>query len=148
MNAPAHVNDDPATDHTGLRVMGLDECLRRVASIPVGRFAFLLDAEISVLPVVHIVDGVDVCFRTSGNAKTETAVGHDRVAYQVDSWDASARTGWSVLIQGVAELVHDDHEIARFESAADEPWVLPPGPGGRHRWIRVRAASVSGRALE
>jgi nitroimidazol reductase NimA-like FMN-containing flavoprotein (pyridoxamine 5'-phosphate oxidase superfamily) len=136
---------DTPTDHTGLRVMGLDECLERLADAAVGRFAFPLDGEISVLPVVHTVDGVDVCFRTRGDSKIEAAVDKERVAYEVDDWDATTRTGWSVLVQGTAVIVDDAADVKRLELAARRPWVEL---SDSYRWIRVRTQSITGRALE
>ena len=133
------------TDHTGLRVMGLDECLERLTDAAVGRFAFPLDGEISVLPVVHTIDGVDVCFRTRGDSKIEAAVDKERVAYEVDDWDAATRTGWSVLVQGTAVLVDDDDDVRRLELAARRPWVEL---SDSYQWIRVRTQSITGRALE
>ena len=137
--------DRSPTDHTGLRVMGLDECLERIVAAPIGRFAFQLDAEIAVLPVQHVLDGVDVCFRTAGDSKIEAALDHDRVAFEVDSFDATTRTGWSVLVQGVAVLVEEPSEIRALESRAGRPWVRSLARG--HRWIRVRSQSVTGREL-
>jgi nitroimidazol reductase NimA-like FMN-containing flavoprotein (pyridoxamine 5'-phosphate oxidase superfamily) len=138
-------SDRSPTDHTGLRVMGLDECLERLVAAPVGRFAFELDAEIAVLPVQHVTDGVDVCFRTAGDSKIEAALDHDRVAFEVDSFDAATRTGWSVLVQGTAVLVEDESEIKALESRAGRPWVRSLASG--HRWIRIRSQSVTGREL-
>jgi nitroimidazol reductase NimA-like FMN-containing flavoprotein (pyridoxamine 5'-phosphate oxidase superfamily) len=137
--------DRRPTDHTGLRVMGLDECLERIASTPVGRFAFELDGELAVLPVQHVTDGVDVCFRTAGDAKIEAALEHDRVAFEVDQFDPSARTGWSVLVQGTAALVEEPAEVRALEHRVGRPWV--PSLTGGHRWIRVRSQSVTGREL-
>jgi nitroimidazol reductase NimA-like FMN-containing flavoprotein (pyridoxamine 5'-phosphate oxidase superfamily) len=132
-------------DHTGLRVLTLDECLVRLTETPVGRLAFHLDGEIAVLPVVHIVDGVDVCFRTAGDAKIQAAVDRDRVAYEVDSFDRQRRSGWSVLVQGRAVEVTDDEEAVRLQAMAGRPWI--DFPEDRVVWIRVRTQSVTGREL-
>lgn len=136
---------DTPTDHTGLRVMGLDECLERLAEATVGRFAFPLDGEISVLPVAHTLDGVDVCFRTRGDSKIEAAVDKERVAYEVDDWDVETRTGWSVLVQGTAVLVTEASDLKRLEGNAARSWV---DLKGSYTWVRVRTQSITGRALE
>ena len=133
------------TDHTGLRVMSLDECLERIVATPIGRFAFELDGELAVLPVQHVIDGVDVCFRTAGDSKIEAALDHDRVAFEIDEFDASTRTGWSVLVQGTAILVQDPVEAKALQERAGRPWVRSLDKG--HRWIRIRTQSVTGREL-
>ena len=138
------MNDDviSATDHTGLRVMGIDECLERVASVPVGRLAFLLDGDITVLPVAHTLDGVDICFRTAGDSKIQAAVDHDRVTYEVDEFDAARRTGWSVVVQGNA-VVADDDDARALQDGSGRHWVPDEGLV----WIRVRTQSITGREL-
>ncbi|KRF25092.1 pyridoxamine 5'-phosphate oxidase family protein [Phycicoccus sp. Soil803] len=133
------------TDHTGLEVLDLDECLAKLVEVPVGRLAFHLDGELTILPVVHTVDGVDVCFRTTGDSKIQAAVDRDPVAFEVDQFDASTRTGWSVVVQGTALVVDDESDVRRLDQAARAPWVPPhPGPS---TWVRVRTQSITGRAL-
>ena len=133
------------TDHTGLEVLDLEECLARLVEVPVGRLAFQLDGELTILPVVHTVDGVDVCFRTTGDSKIQAAVDHDPVAFEVDQFDASTRTGWSVVVQGTALVVDDEADVRRLDRVARAPWVPPhPGPS---TWVRVRTQSITGRAV-
>jgi nitroimidazol reductase NimA-like FMN-containing flavoprotein (pyridoxamine 5'-phosphate oxidase superfamily) len=133
------------TDHTGLRVLTLDECLDRLGQCPVGRVAFHLDGEIAVLPVNHTLAGTDVCFRTLGDSKIQAAVDQAQVAFEVDAYDESARAGWSVLVQGTAVVVSDPADVRRLEGLAREPWV--PGDPSAMTWIRVRAQAITGRAL-
>jgi nitroimidazol reductase NimA-like FMN-containing flavoprotein (pyridoxamine 5'-phosphate oxidase superfamily) len=131
-----------ATDHTGLRVMGIDECLERIASVRVGRLAFHLDGEIAVLPVVHVVDGVDVCFRTAGDSKIQAAIDRARVTYEVDAFDAETRSGWSVVVNGNA-VIADEEDTRALTDGSGRPWVPDEGLV----WIRVRTQSVTGREL-
>lgn len=131
-----------ATDHTGLRVMGIDECLERIASVPVGRLAFHLDGEIAVLPVVQVLDGVDVCFRTAGDSKIQAAIDHARVTYEVDAFDAETRSGWSIVVNGNA-VIADEEDTRALTDGSGRPWVPDEGLV----WIRVRTQSVTGREL-
>lgn len=131
-----------ATDHTGLRVMGIDECLERIASVRVGRLAFHLDGEIAVLPVVQVLDGVDVCFRTAGDSKIQAAIDHARVTYEMDAFDAETRSGWSIVVNGNA-VVADEEDTRALTDGSGRPWVPDEGLV----WIRVRTQSVTGREL-
>lgn len=133
------------TDHTGLRVLSLEDCLARLVESPVGRFAFHLDGEIAVLPVNHVLDGVDVCFRTLGDSKIQAAIDEAGVAFQVDGYQSATRDGWSVLVQGTAAIVSDPAAVRRLESIARRPWV--PTALEPMIWIRVRSHSITGRAL-
>lgn len=137
--------DIRATDHTGLQILDLDECLERLVEVPVGRVAFHLDGELAILPVAHIVDGVDICFRTTGDSKIQAAVDRDTVAFEVDHFDATTHKGWSVLVQGTALVVDDEAEVRRLASVAGKPWV--PLREGPITWVRVRTQSVTGREL-
>ena len=47
------------TDHAGLEILSFADCLRLLASVPVGRVGFFADGEIVILPVNHLVDGQD-----------------------------------------------------------------------------------------
>jgi hypothetical protein len=132
-------------DHTGLIVLGLDECLARLAAAPIGRLAFPLDGGITILPVAHVVDGVDICFRTAGPSKIQAALDRDEVAFEADGYDVADRSGWSVLVQGPAVEVIDESEVRALEDIADAPWVDFPDQGTA--WIRVRAETITGREL-
>jgi nitroimidazol reductase NimA-like FMN-containing flavoprotein (pyridoxamine 5'-phosphate oxidase superfamily) len=107
--------------------------------------AFRLDGAITILPVAHVVDGVDVCFRTAGSSKIQAALDRDEVAFEADGYDIAERSGWSVLMQGPAVEVTSEPEIRALEDRADAPWIHFPDEGTV--WIRVRAESISGREL-
>ncbi|KGN33290.1 pyridoxamine 5'-phosphate oxidase [Knoellia sinensis KCTC 19936] len=136
---------DAPTDHTGLRVMGAEECLERLASVPVGRIAFTGNGKVAILPVHHVVKGVDVCFRTSGGSKIEAAADHASVGFEVDSYDPSTRSGWSVTVSGIATVVDDDGLVVELEASDPTPWTM--GDRSREVWIRIRTDELSGREL-
>jgi uncharacterized protein len=133
-----------ATDHRGLRVLMLDECLQLLRDHPVGRVGFLSDGEVVILPVNHVVQGTQVLFRTTWGSKLQSAEDEARVGYQVDHHDPTTRTGWSVLVQGTAEVVHDSKESSRLDALAPEPWL---DLEGERFWIRILAVQISGREI-
>jgi len=130
------------TDHAGLEMLPFDECLRLLASVPVGRVGFCADGEVVVLPVNHVVDGQDVVFRTARGAKLSVAQAQNPVAFEADGYDAEARSGWSVLVNGRAEAVYEDAEVRRLGRLGLHPWASAVD---RPFWIRIRPASVTGR---
>ena len=71
-------------DHAGLEILPYDECLRLLATVPVGRVSFFADGEIVVLPVNHVMDGHDPVFRTAWGSKLSAAGGR--------AWWRSRRT--------------------------------------------------------
>jgi uncharacterized protein len=130
------------TDHAGLEILPFDECLRLLASVPVGRVGFCADGEVVVLPVNHVVDGQDVVFRTAQGAKLSAAQAQNPVAFEADGYDPEARSGWSVLVNGRAEAVYETAEIQRLGRLGLHPWATAVD---RPFWIRIRPASVTGR---
>jgi uncharacterized protein len=139
-------DDMPAfpTDHTGLQILPLDDCLRLVASVPVGRLGFHTDGEMAVLPVNHVVDGQDVIFRTSRGSKLSAAEAESLVVFEADDYDQQTRTGWSVVINGHAEVVYEDADITPFDHLDVRPW---PDATERPYWVRIRPVSVTGRRI-
>lgn len=133
-----------ATDHTGLQILPLNDCMRLVASVPVGRLGFQADGEMAVLPVNHVVDGQDVIFRTTRGSKLSAAEAQSLVVFEADDYDQATRTGWSVVINGHAEVVYEDAEITPFDHLDVHPW---PDAVDRPFWIRIRPVSVSGRLI-
>jgi hypothetical protein len=142
--APGTELTPPVTDHRGLRVLMLDECLERLRSRPVGRVGFVSDGEIVILPVNHVVQGTQILFRTTYGSKLQTAEDEARVAYQVDRQDPATHTGWSVLVQGTAELVTDPTECSRLDALAPPPWLDLEGDAF---WVRILAVQITGREI-
>ena len=115
------------TDHAGSEILPFDECLQLLASVPVGRVGFVADGEVVVLPVNHVVDGQDVIFRTAYGSKVAAAGGQDRTAFEADHYNEQTRSGWSVLVNGRAEVVDAEADIQRLSLSLSRlgmyPWV-------------------------
>lgn len=134
----------PAVDHGGLEVLSLERCLELLHSVAVGRIAFLSAGGPVILPVNHAVEGRTVVFRTAVGSKLDAAVRAAVVAFEADDYDPAGRTGWSVLVRGVADVVLDRHEIERLEDLGLEAWA---DGIARDHWIRVRPDEISGRRI-
>ena len=68
------------------------------------------------------------------------------MTFEVDDIDRRSRSGWSVLIRGLAEEVTGDHRaelVARTEATGVRPWV----PGDHGRWMRIIPQAISGRRI-
>lgn len=132
------------TDHAGLETLGFDACLRLLASVPVGRVGFYADGELVVLPVNHVVERQDVVFRTARGSKLSAAEGQNLVVFEADDYDQQTQSGWSVVVNGRAEVVYEEAEIKRLSRLDLHPWVTAVE---RPFWIRIRPASVTGRQI-
>jgi uncharacterized protein len=135
---------DFPTDRSGLEILPLTECLRLLALVPVGRIAFHADGEVVVLPVNHLVDGQDIVFRTAPGSKLSAAEKADIVTFEVDDYDAQTKSGWSVVVNGQAEILYENTETQRLDGLGLQSW---PTVVDRPFWIRIRPTSVSGRQI-
>ena len=73
-------------DHSGMAVLGMDECLDRLRSSRVGRLAFVDRGEPMIVPVNHGMDGDSVIVRTAPGSKLVAAGGASSFA----GWRASS----------------------------------------------------------
>jgi nitroimidazol reductase NimA-like FMN-containing flavoprotein (pyridoxamine 5'-phosphate oxidase superfamily) len=96
-----------------------------------------------VLPVVYSLLDDDVVFRTAPGEKLIAAALNRTVAFEIDEFDVSARTGWSVLVVGTAEEIVNAEELRRVRELDLEAWVGEV----RDRYVRVRGEQVTGRRV-
>jgi nitroimidazol reductase NimA-like FMN-containing flavoprotein (pyridoxamine 5'-phosphate oxidase superfamily) len=120
-----------------------DQCLALLASVPFGRVVFTHRALPAIRPVNHLVDQGHVIIRSNLGSGVGLAAGDGMVvAYEADSIDAETRSGWSVVVTGVARLVADPAELARYERLL-RPWV----DGRKDCVIRIPPDVVTGYEL-
>jgi nitroimidazol reductase NimA-like FMN-containing flavoprotein (pyridoxamine 5'-phosphate oxidase superfamily) len=122
-----------------------DECLKRLAGRTIGRLAVMVNHYPQVFVVNYRLDDFIVVFRTHAGTKLNAA-NHANVSFQVDQIDEISRSGWSVLIQGMAEDVTDrvaDPVSERSRNLGVQPWV----PGEKPRLVRIIPARITGREL-
>lgn len=133
------------TDHRGLVVLDPEECDALLASTAVGRIAFMSYGRPLVLPVTYAYRDREIVFRTGIGAKLEAAARHDVMSFEIDGWDEETRTGWSVVVQGRADLVSDDEAIAELESIGLPSWAQRDRIPG---WVRLIPDQITGRRID
>ncbi|MEH1017325.1 pyridoxamine 5'-phosphate oxidase family protein [Micromonospora sp. CPCC 206060] len=129
-------------DRRILQELSRHEALRLLAGVAMGRVVFTQRALPAIRPVNHILDNGDVIIRT--NLASSVAANVDRrpgtvVAYEADVIDPDTRTGWSVVVTGVAHLVDNPRDQARYEALL-RPWVSNPADCV----LRIRPDIVTG----
>lgn len=123
------------------------ECLRLLACTRFGRVGITTSDEVPVIrPVNYVFDerSQSVAFRTAPGTKLHALVAAKRAVFEIDGVDRGSRTGWSVIVSGVAEEVVSPGERRRLEGLGLELWA----PGERSHWLRIRVRVVSGRRIE
>ena len=126
-----------------LRVLGPEECLDLLEPGGVGRVGLMAAEGIVMLPVNYAVAAGTIVFRTAPDTLL-AACANGPVSFEADRFDDASREGWSVLVQGHAHKVADEHGVRSLEHGARlEPWA----PGARDVWVRITPGLISGRRL-
>lgn len=115
-----------------------DDCWALLGSQEVGRLAWHGPEGISVVPVNYVAAGRQIRLNTTAYSSIARECDDSPVAFEVDAVDPETRSGWSVLVRGVAHLLFDD-----AGSSGPDPW--PAGP--RPLRLRVEVRTATGRRL-
>ncbi|MFE1838084.1 pyridoxamine 5'-phosphate oxidase family protein [Streptomyces sviceus] len=128
----------------GFRELDRQECLRLMASTPVGRIVHTRHALPAVLPVNFALDdGGAVLLRTAAASELVRAVDDVVVAFETDEVDAAAQSGWSVVVTGRATVVTDPAEHARLCRVGPRSWA----PSPEEVFVRIEPELITGREI-
>lgn len=128
----------------GFRELDREECLRLLATAPIGRIVHTRQALPAVLPVHFALDGDGaVLLRTAAASELARSVDGAVVAFEADEVDAGAQAGWSVVVTGRAAVVTDRAEHDRLSRTGPHSWV----PAPREAFVRIEPELVTGRVL-
>jgi uncharacterized protein len=125
-----------------LEALSHRECVTLMSGAQIGRAVFTERALPAVVPVNFIVydDAVVMC--TAADTRLAAAATRGVLAFQVDDIDPVTRSGWSVVVVGVAELVDDVVEQANVHLLL-QPWA----PGRNEVFVRLPLKVVTGRRI-
>jgi len=118
------------------------DCVALLSGAQVGRAVFTERAMPAVVPVNFIVQDDAIVMCTAADTRLAKAATRGVLAFQVDDIDPGTRSGWSVVVVGVAELVDNVQERAQFRCLL-EPWA----PGNNEVYIRLPLKVVTGRQI-
>jgi nitroimidazol reductase NimA-like FMN-containing flavoprotein (pyridoxamine 5'-phosphate oxidase superfamily) len=114
--------------------------LLRKASV--GRVVFSDFALPAVVPMTFAVHGAAVVMRTAGGTRLSSAADGGVLAFEVDDIDPVSRTGWSVVVIGVASIITDT-----IEQSVIRGLVEPFAPGANDVAVRLPMTMVTGRRV-
>jgi len=126
------------------------ECWRLLESVSIGRVVFTHHAMPAIRPVNHFIESRTIVIRTHLGAaiasrameQAPSGLGKARgsvVCYEADELDPVRHTGWSVIATGLARLVTDPADIARYATAI-EPWIA----GEMNQAVVIEPQFISG----
>jgi uncharacterized protein len=130
-------------DRVSLETLDRRECLKLLATEPVGRIGVSIGALPAILPVNFALVGDYIVIRTVPGTKLDAAARRSVVAFEVDSYAPDGSSGWSVLVQGVCSEVDDPAERAALAPSGPRPWAFDAGIA--NRFVRIEVSFVNGR---
>ena len=131
------------SQHSGIEVLGSDECKDLLTQDVIGRVAVVVGATPMIFPVNYALDGDDIVMRTLPGSRLDLGQGH--AAFEVDSFDRANQSGWSVLVTGHLEEVNwcQAKDMARLQALPVVSWAS----GDRNLWLRLRPGFITGRIV-
>ena len=128
--------------HSGIEVLGFEECKKLLAQDVIGRLAVVIGATPMIFPVNYTLDNNSILVRTMAGSRLDVGVGV--AAFEVDSFDRSKQSGWSVLATGHLEELPpaEVEEMERLQPVTS--WA----PGDRDVWLRLERPSSPAASCE
>jgi nitroimidazol reductase NimA-like FMN-containing flavoprotein (pyridoxamine 5'-phosphate oxidase superfamily) len=123
-----------------------EECLALLAGTNFGRLAVNIGGAVpAIRPVNYVFDerSQSIVFPTAKGSKLHGVLTAAKAAFEIDGVDPPGRTGWSVIVVGVIEVIESQVERRRLEGLGLDPWA----PGPKPHWVRLRAGTVTGRRI-
>jgi nitroimidazol reductase NimA-like FMN-containing flavoprotein (pyridoxamine 5'-phosphate oxidase superfamily) len=127
----------------GLELLTEDQARGLLATGEVGWVGITIGALPAIFPVNYrLIDG-SIVFRTAPGFKMSAAAESAVVAFEVDDYQLADRSGWSVLVVGRAEVIHDVATACKALDAGLEPMA----EGSRTTIVRIEPTFLSGRRI-
>ncbi|MCU1492145.1 MAG: hypothetical protein JWM85_3550 [Acidimicrobiaceae bacterium] len=134
----------PAVRQPHLVVLEPDRNWTLLCKSGVGRIVFNAADGPVALPVNYAVSNHDIFLRTDEDTVIAKIDADERVSFEADHIDDAMSKGWSVVVQASCEHLGADCKIDDIFDVRVDPWA----GGRRQHWIRLRARSIAGRAIE
>jgi nitroimidazol reductase NimA-like FMN-containing flavoprotein (pyridoxamine 5'-phosphate oxidase superfamily) len=131
--------------HAMMQELSREECFELLSRNHFGRLAVVINGAPVIRPVNFVFDrpSQSVIFRTGRGSKFQALLNASEASFEIDGINETARTGWSVIIQGVTAAVTFPTDIRRLAALGLQTWA----PGRKPHWVHIRARTVSGRRI-
>jgi nitroimidazol reductase NimA-like FMN-containing flavoprotein (pyridoxamine 5'-phosphate oxidase superfamily) len=128
----------------GLEVLEETDAWALLREAPIGRVCIRGEVITVPFPVTFVVVGDEILFMSAEGSKTSAAANDALVSFEVDGFDVSTRSGWSVVVSGVLRVVSDPKRRRAAAAAGLSPWVSGAGP---LQLLAITPAFLTGRRI-
>ncbi len=125
----------------GTEVLTDDECWALLDATSVGRLAIDIAGKPDIFPINFVVDGNCLLFKTGAGTKFAASALLHNVAFEIDGYEPTKRTAWSVVVKGRAHEVERMDEVFAAEDLPLFPWAAHAKPN----YVRITPTEVTGR---
>jgi hypothetical protein len=132
-----------ARDRRLLDVLDDTECRRLLTAGSIGRIAFTEGAMPTIQPASYVIEGNDLLIPTGLGSKMAAGSRGAVLAFEVDDYDLTARTGWNVTVIGPSRLISDPDQVTQLDALGVQPWA----PTTTHCYIALRMTMIRGRRI-
>jgi len=130
------------TGVTTIHEMSRDECLARLQTHQLGRLAVSEGALPLILPVNYAMDSANVVFRTRQGGLLDRTCRNTIVAFEIDDFDSSTETGWSVVVVGTATVLYASEWLRAVELG-----LSSAGATDGSLFVKIVPGIITGRAI-
>ena len=131
------------SDSHPLTELSEEACWQRLRAERVGRLVVAVGSQPDIFPVNYVVEDGEIIVRTAEGTKLAAAIMGDRVAFEIDEFDADHHTGWSVVVHGSAREADKLLDVMHDEEIDTSPWA----DGAKLRVIHITPDHITGRSI-
>lgn len=128
-------------EHPEVDQLGEDACTELLTRTSVGRLAVDIAGRPEIFPINYVMSDGTIVFRTAAGTKLAGAALMHHVAFEIDGFEPSTRTAWSVVVKGWAREIEHPAERDAAERLPLFPWVSSDKPN----FVRIDPHEITGR---
>lgn len=117
------------------------ECRDLLENTSVGRLAVDIAGQPEIFPINYLMTPDGIVFCSGAGTKLAGAALMHRVAFEIDGYDASTHSAWSVIVKGWAREIERSQELYDAEDLPLFPWVESPKP----HFVSIEILEMTGR---
>ncbi|MGB0112033.1 MAG: pyridoxamine 5'-phosphate oxidase family protein [Ilumatobacteraceae bacterium] len=121
--------------------LGNEACMELLQRTSVGRLAVDIGGRPEIFPINYVMADGAIVFRTAAGTKLAGAALLHHVAFEIDGFEPSTRTAWSVIVKGWAREIEHPTDRDAAEQLPLFPWVSSDKPN----FVRIDAHETTGR---
>lgn len=132
---------DERDDAPNIETLSASQCWEICRDAEFGRLAVIVGGHPELFPINYVVDHGTLVFRTAPGTKLDAALAGAPVAFEVDGFDPSSATAWSVVVKASAERMTSIEDVLASALLPLFPWQR----GEKDNFVRLVPGEITGR---